>query len=155
MDILDIINPKMKNGYKLRELENIGYNIIPNKKGVYYIYKHNSKLLYDKSTNNKIDIKGNILYVGFSNDIRKSIKKFIEDIKIGTNEKISKIEFTEMTNLKVSWIDSKKYEQIYSYIIKQHKNKYGDWPFFNDRKLKLKSYSESIEKLYAYISKYD
>lgn len=45
IDLLTILKPRIQKSIKLKEIENIGYNTIPNSKGVFYIFKHNNNIL--------------------------------------------------------------------------------------------------------------
>lgn len=151
IDLLSIINPKPKKMYKLKELENVGYNNIPNSKGVFCIFNFNSGLSNDDSAEQEMNIKGNILYVKSTKNLRNSIKRLIENIKFKKSNKIDGFRVEDILNLKVEWIDSKKNEQIFSYIVNQHINKYKETPFFNNNDIKIKKYPENIEKKYKYI----
>ncbi|MEJ7323319.1 DNA/RNA helicase domain-containing protein [Staphylococcus epidermidis] len=151
IDLLSIINPKPKKMYKLKELENVGYNNIPNSKGVFCIFNFNGGLSNDDSAEKEMNIKGNILYVKSTKNLRNSIKKLIENIKFKKSNNIDEFRVEDILNLKVEWIDSKKNEQIFSYIVNQHINKYKETPFFNNNDIKTKKYPENIEKKYKYI----
>lgn len=90
MNLLNIINPKPKKLHKLKELENVGYNIIPNSKGVFCIYNFNENFIeLEKETN----IKGNILYVESTRNIRNSIKKLIKKMKLKKQKKWTKLKW--------------------------------------------------------------
>ncbi|HCW9574628.1 TPA: RNA helicase, partial [Staphylococcus aureus] len=50
IDLLTILKPRIQKSIKLKEIENIGYNTIPNSKGVFYIFKHNNNILKNENT---------------------------------------------------------------------------------------------------------
>ncbi|HDS2022061.1 TPA: RNA helicase, partial [Staphylococcus aureus] len=154
IDLLTILKPRIQKSIKLKEIENIGYNTIPNSKGVFYIFKHNNNILKNENTGEDINVKGNILYVESCKDLRKAIKSLITNIITKKLKKFEDIEIADLLNLKVSWIDSKNKEQIFSYIVEQHIEKYGEIPFLNIP-LKLKGYSDNIIRNYSYIVEYD
>lgn len=54
----------------------------------------------------------------------------------------------------MSWIDSKNKDQIFSYIVEQRVEKYGELPFLNTP-IKLKGYLDNIIRNYDYIVEYD
>ena len=51
----------------------------------------------------------------------------------------------DILNLKVEWIDSKN-EQIFSYIVNQHINKYKETPFFNNNDIKIKNIQKILKR---------
>ena len=152
--LLNIIKPRVQNKIKLKEIENVGYNTIPNSKGVFYIFKYNNSILKNSNNEEIIDIKGNILFVESSKDMRQDVKNLVNNIKSGKVEQVKDVNISDLLNLRLSWIDSRNNEQIFSYIVSQHLEKYSEIPFMN-KPTKLKKYSDSIKSNYCYISKYD
>ncbi|MEJ7329138.1 RNA helicase, partial [Staphylococcus epidermidis] len=82
-------------------LENVGYNNIPNSKGVFCIFNFNGGLSNDDSAEKEMNIKGNILYVKSTKNLRNSIKKLIENIKFKKSNNIDEFRVEDILNLKV------------------------------------------------------